>query len=636
MKAIYLTAVAGAVLLLGCECGQTTARCKDQSDCVDSLNKYCAAETQACVECLEDAHCLAGSVCNAEGRCEAGCRGDADRCALGSHCKPDAGCVECVDDAQCGPGRVCNPLGGTCVPGCSTSQLNCPVGQVCNADAGQCVACTVGADCRNPALPVCNPQTQTCVECLDGRECVDPTRPVCATSSGVCVGCLGDSQCAGGTVCTGNVCVPGCSATQPCPAAQVCNPVTSQCVGCLDDSHCPAAGAPRCDPTANRCFQCLPGPSDSCPTGQYCRTDKVCEQGCKVHGDCPSGQCRDDHSCSTCIGDAHCAAGRVCSSGTCIEACSTTAPCGTGKSCCGGHCVDAKVDPSNCGGCNIACSASQSCCGGACTGLQTPTSCGACGVTCSTNQACCSGACKPVNSLSDCGGCGISCKADQFCDGTSCRDQIFPEFCANRKVYAILDGHPLDDAATGVLVSTIRQNCSAQTQVLTGPQTNASWIDQRTGALLLGGGSTVVIAGGPYPSVVVRWLEQTRKATKVYVSSNNLNTWYFRRRADDAIIVSKTEAYCAQLPRKDVFLVELVTDPTSGTLALVAYGLCMGGYGTQTGAWYWANVMLPHRNQYPDSWYLVEWADKATGTGQGPGANEPDAADTFTILAHGR
>ena len=106
----------------------------------------------------------------------------------------------------------------------------------------------------------------------------------------------------------------------------------------------------------------------------------------------------------------------------------------------------------------------------------------------------------------------------------------------------------------------------------------------------------MVTAGGPFPNLPVKWLERTRMATKVYFSSNGIDTFYFKKRSDGSIVVTRPSAACSS--HNDVFLVELVTDPTSGTLALIAYGLCGGGYGTQTGAWYWANVMLPARTAY--------------------------------------
>jgi hypothetical protein len=39
-------------------------------------------------------------------------------------------------------------------------------------------------------------------------------------------------------------------------------------------------------------------------------------------------------------------------------------------------------------------------------------------------------------------------------------------------------------------------------------------------------------------------------------------------------------------------------------------------------------VLLPHKTQYPDSWYVFSWQDTN-------GDSQPNTGDTFTVLAHG-
>jgi Cys-rich repeat protein len=620
---VVLCFLSFALVLAGCNCAQAV-RCTDKQDCVDPLKPYCAPVLGACVECLSDDMCQDGFVCNAEGECEAGCRNERDRCFLGRFCIAGVGCVECTADEQCGAGRVCSM--NVCVPGCSVTNPTCPQGLVCDVNSGRCVGCVDHGDCTTPPLALCDPSAQTCVECLTHADCTDPSRPVCDLASHSCVRCVVDANCPAGNVCRNNTCTPGCSSNQPCPQGQVCSP-GGQCVQCVSDAQCSGA-TPRCHSATNTCVACLPGPGDNCPVGQYCRADFVCERGCKTGADCPSGVCLADHSCQGCVDDTQCAAGKVCQNGTCIDMCGPAAACGTSLDCCAGHCKNLQNDVAHCGACGRACATGQACCSAGCVNLQTDNNnCGACGNVCGAGAACCAGQCKPLNTLSNCGACGNACGVDQFCDGQTCRDQTFPEFCANRNVYAIRDGIPLDDAATNMLASTILQYCSSQTNLQYGPQTNPAWVDQTTGALLLGGGSTVVTAGGPFPNKVVKWLERTNRTTKVYFSSNGIDTFYFKKRSDDSVVTSRLASWCN--PNRDVFIVELVTDPTSATLALIAYGLCSPGNGTQTGAWYWANVMLPNRASYPDSWYLYEWLDTNMNS-------LPDMTDTFTVIASGR
>jgi Cys-rich repeat protein len=617
--AVFAVAVF-ALTLGGCAC-EPGVRCTQRADCSDPSKPYCASALGACVECIENAQCAAGQVCNAIGACEPGCTEGS--CETGQVCKPGQGCVQCVTDVQCGPQRVCaNDL---CVMGCSAANPGCPTGLVCDTDSRKCVGCVDRASCQAPGQRVCNPATQTCVACLADTDCPEPGLTTCDPQSHECVQCTGDTQCPVGNLCTANRCVPGCSATRPCAAGAVCSNI-GQCVMCLGDNDCGGA-TPRCDVPTNRCVACLPGAGDNCGVGWYCRPDLVCERGCKTGADCPSGVCLPSHSCQSCTADTQCVAGSVCQGGTCVAACSATNPCGAGNTCCNGRCEAVQTDVNNCGACGRACGAGQTCCAGACKRLDMVTDCGSCGNVCGTGGGCCGAKCEPLNSLTNCGTCGNVCGADQFCDGTTCRNQTFPEFCANRAVYAIRDGVPLDDVATNTLASTISTNCSAQTNLQYGPQTNPAWVDQDAGTLLLGGGSTVVTAGGPFPNKPVRWLERTRQVTKVYFSSNGLDTFYFKKRSDNSTLVTRAQTWCNV--NRDVFVVQLTTDPISGTLALLAYGLCSPGNGTQTAAWYWANVMLPQRARYTDSWYLFEWVDTNLN-------GLPEVTDTFTQLASGQ
>lgn len=580
-----LLAVSFAAVLSGCTCAPGVS-CATEQDCTNPAAAKCDTTNNLCVACVIDEHCQEGFIC-ANGACEAGCRTDTDRCATGV-CKAGVGCVACATDAQCGAGQVCS--NDVCVPGCSAQNPVCPSGLTCDTTRGQCVECLNNAQCPNAPLTVCNPATQTCVQCAGNSDCRAPN-PICDPASNTCVGCVANAD---------------------CPNNGVCN--MNRCVQCLSDAQC-GGNTPRCNTATNTCVTCLPGATDNCPTGQYCRPDFRCEQGCKTGTDCPSGVCLPNHSCQSCTSDQQCAAGNVCQNGTCVGACNAGSPCGNGQTCCNGRCENLQTTANNCG---------------------------ACGVTCSATEACCAGSCKSTTTLNNCGACGVTCGVDQFCDGAQCKDKSFPNFCANRNVVAIRDGVPLDNAATGVLASTILQNCSANTMLTFGDDNDPALVDQDAGTLLLGGGYTVVTAGGPFPNLPVKWLERTKKVTKVYFSNNTQGTeFYFKKRlaADagmaDPILVTRLQSACtAQADgglggaSNDVFLVELAIDPSSGTLALITYGLCSPGNGTQAAAWFWANTMLPNRNAYTDSWYIYEWRDTNGNT-------TPDGTDTFTQLASG-
>jgi Cys-rich repeat protein len=630
----------------GCNCNPPPSgapRCTANADCPSAL--VCNTLDATCVQCVEDQNCPSGTclpdgtcamcgpaqpcpqgqTCGADGLCTNGCDSATAGCPMGKYCLPgSATCVECTMDSQCGPNRICDAL-HICRGACTSPSMPCAQGTVCDADAGVCVGCLSNANCSMP--PVCDPVTRTCVGCLSGSDC-NGALAVCNPGTQTCVGCVADGDCGTGQVCKNNSCVPGCSAQHTsCLNNLVCDTASGTCVTCTTDAQCGGA-TPRCDTVSHSCKPCLSGASDNCPMGEYCRPDFVCERGCKTNAECPSGQCVN-HSCAGCTNDAQCAAGLVCQNGTCISSCSATNPCGAGKDCCNQHCVDLQSDNANCMVCGQACNGGQTCCGGQCLVTNTAAHCGACGTVCGMGQDCCNGGCTAITTAQNCGACGVACGADHFCDGTTCQAVVFPNFCANKNVYAIYDTHSLDDSATNVLASTILQNCSMSTTVVYGPETNPAWVDQDAGTLLLGAGSTVVTAGGPYANNPVKWMELTEKSTKVYFafSSDGL-TFYFKKRSDDSVVAMQPLAMCNT--HNDVLLLELTTDPVTGTLALIGYGVCAGGYGTQAAAWFYANVMLPNRMSYPDSWYLFQWTD-------GPSMDaQPGMDDTFTKLASGQ
>ena len=245
---------------------------------------------------------------------------------------------------------------------------------------------------------------------------------------------------------------------------------------------------------------------------------------------------------------------------------------------------------------------------------------------CPAGQGCCDDVCKPLDTLTDCGSCGNACVAGDFCDGTKCDAPTPPNFCDNQNVYVIHDGIATDNTAADVMASTITANCPSTVKVHTADQTDPMLVDQTTGQPLAGSGVTYVLGGGPFPDMPLRWLEQTQQATKVYFDAPDGVSFYWKSRANDSTIAMMPGTQCS--PHRDQFLTELVTDPKSGTLSLIGYGACSGSAGTRAAAWYYANVLLPNRMQYPDSWYVIEWSDT-------DGSGTPTMLDTFTILAHG-
>ena len=226
--------------------------------------------------------------------------------------------------------------------------------------------------------------------------------PACDAATGRCVPCAADRHCGAGRVCVGNLCVSGCTASQPCPTEQSC--CDGACVATTSSVlHCGACGNSCATPNATPA--CLNG---VCGVG-------ACQTG---YGDCNS---RGDDGCEVDLQrDAlHC--------GACRNACPTPANA-TAASCLSGRCgftcaagfADCDNDPAN--GCEVDLRVSAThcgLCGNACPtrpNASTATcASGRCDVTCNAGFGNCdadpeNGCELPVSdSPAHCGRCGNAC-----------------------------------------------------------------------------------------------------------------------------------------------------------------------------------------------------------------------------------
>jgi alpha-tubulin suppressor-like RCC1 family protein len=268
-------------------------------------------------------------------------------------------CVVCTANQDCTPSNTTCKAGKTsCATGASVCMVsgnandgsNCGTNQVCSG--GSCVACAASTPCTPTTAPChagllsCANGTPTCVDQLTNLQngTVCGTNLVC--NGGSCLGCVAGNPCTpngnvcetGTTVCssgssvcmlTGNV-APGMG----CGSNMVCN--GGSCLTCSANTPCTPPNAP-CHVGAQSCSSGAPVCVDQntpATNGTTCGTNLACAGGscsCNQGTSCtPPGMpcktgttsCTSGASVCNASGNANdgttCAAGMVCSTGSCV------------------------------------------------------------------------------------------------------------------------------------------------------------------------------------------------------------------------------------------------------------------------------------------------------------------------------
>jgi hypothetical protein len=299
--------------------------------------------------------------------------------------------------------------------------------------------------------------------------------------------------------------------------------------------------------------------------------------GCTSNDSCVSGACTN-HECEHCQNDLECGAGHVCGSGVCAPGCSLQVACATGSDCCGGHCVSLARD------------------------------------------------------ILHCGGCANACASSQFCGTTGCTVVSIANICGNGQTTKLLNSYPADNDSNAVLQAGLTSQCVPPPSADQIAQTSPGPINTGTGQPVAGGGDLITVAGGFFVQLVVNYLDEAG-ITPIYLGRLDQNYWRFYRRgggadagadggAADSVVAEI--AWTDSTETRDIILIELVRDPASGTLVLIAFG--QRAESTAAAARYVATQMLPvaNRSTYTKSWYLYDWR---AASDAGP--------ETFTPIASG-
>ena len=244
-------------------------RCKGDADCKDADGgPACAEDLGRCVECVPERDaCSPDKHCDPDTfTCQPGCRAD-EGCATGERCHvPTHACVDCLGDADCGAGSHC--VDQQCVPGCTTDVSCGPNARCCG---GACVATATsvthcgacGTTCSTPnATPVCNGGVCGIGGCASGHaDCNKSVGDGCETDVRTSL-----SHCGA----CGQTCAPA-NATGQCAAGScgiaACNGGFADCNGTVNDGceahlqtsllHCGACGATCGRPNSQ--MACLAG-----------------------------------------------------------------------------------------------------------------------------------------------------------------------------------------------------------------------------------------------------------------------------------------------------------------------------------------------------------------------------------------
>jgi len=349
------------------------------------------------------------------------------------------------------------------------------------------------------------------------------------------------------------------------------------------DDPCAACDSGQCLDDGT-CVDCLPS-NDTCGRRQYCTDDYVCADGCKDGSSCASGICGEDHSCQSCINDRECASGLVCSNGQCMAACSAdqegeSAGCTDGLICCSLHCADLATDSKNCGACGNACGGGQFC-----------------GATC----------------------------ADSADGCATCQDTTLANVCSVAKVIVILDsnkntsdGNRVPGRAMG---AALAEQCPTQPKLNEAEQDSVEALNITTGRPVSNSSELLVVAGGPFYQNLEGYLEE-QKISPLYWKVGTDAT-EFRSNKTNKVVVSLPIA--GDHDSHDIFIIQFMRDPDSGSLILNAQGFWLSG--TVAAADHLNNALLPDLKAQDQAWYAYEWTDK-------DGDKQPDT-DEIELLASG-
>jgi hypothetical protein len=209
----------------------------------------------------------------------------------------------------------------------------------------------------------------------------------------------------------------------------------------------------------------------------------------------------------------------------------------------------------------------------------------------------------------------------------SCTPGVFGNICDNATATLFYDPYAADNEAANVIGTGLASACG-----MTIDAPDAAPFNPASGEPMTGIGNLCVIGGGSYGQPATAYLDNN-SLTDVFLSGGNdeagVFDLFFTDRSNPENPVNVAAApYSPTATNTDYFLIELATDPASGSLCLDVIGLSY--QGTAAGAYYLANNLLGNGafQGSTKSWYVYYWASSNDG-------GTVSDADTFTLVASG-
>jgi hypothetical protein len=303
------------------------------------------------------------SVCSEAKRTCVQCTQTANAACIGATpvCEDDV-CVQCADDSHCPAATICDLGTHRCVGCLSSHPGSCSGGTpACDDSVHECVECLGGQTqaCKTPR-PYCVDDIRRCAECTTDTHCSTRERPRCEAH--VCAGCRSNADCqrwgSQSSICDLSGACVQCELPSDCASNETCDTARHACMSkppeqqpqpkhtcdpCTRDEEC-AAATPGAACIAlgqgSHCFTAVmqgsecgqPYRARNAPgrSGTYCLPEdsSSCEALAAVGTSCTD---RTQSSCGL---------GGVCSAaGRCTVQCSNKSECPSGYDCSASMCA---------------------------------------------------------------------------------------------------------------------------------------------------------------------------------------------------------------------------------------------------------------------------------------------------------